>query len=178
MMRHSLCSLAALLLLADGAHADDVLKAGDAAPPFAVSKFVKGEPVKELQLGQIYVVEFWATWCGPCIKNIPKLTAMQQRYGNKVVVIGVSVWERDQKAVVPFVTKQGSQMNYRVAMDKVAPNQKSNTGHMSTKWLAAAGKTGIPCAFIVDKEGKIAWIGHPAQMEPVLEKVVSGLPVR
>jgi thiol-disulfide isomerase/thioredoxin len=178
MIRHSLSSLACMLLLAAGINAADVLKAGDTAPPFAVNKFVKGEPVKQLQLGQIYVIEFWATWCGPCIANIPKITAMQEKHGKKVVFIGVSVWERDQSKVVPFVTKQGSKMNYRVAMDKVGPNQQANQGHMATQWLKAAGKNGIPCAFIVNKEGKIAWIGHPAQMEPVLDRIVAGMSVR
>jgi thiol-disulfide isomerase/thioredoxin len=174
-----LLTLACLLVTAACVSAAD-LKVGDDAPKFAVSKFVKGEPVKELQQGQIYVVEFWATWCGPCIDNIPKLTAMQKKYGDKVVFIGVSVWERDQSKVVPFVTKMGSKMNYRVAMDKIATGQKANEGHMASNWLKAAGKNGIPCAFIIDKEGKIAWIGHPAQLEKdkLLDKVISGLPIQ
>jgi thiol-disulfide isomerase/thioredoxin len=151
------------------------LKVGDAAPEFAVSKFVKGEPVKELQAGQIYVIEFWATWCGPCIDNIPKITSMQKKHGSKVVFVGVSVWEKDQSKVVPFVTKMGAKMNYRVAMDKVEAGSK---GHMAKEWLMAAGQNGIPCAFIINKEGKIAWIGHPARMEPVLDKVVAGLPIK
>lgn len=154
------------------------LNVGDEAPEFAVSKFLKGEPVKQLQQGQIYVIEFWATWCGPCIDNIPKLTAMQKKYGNKVVFVGVSVFERDQTKVAPFVKQMGSKMNYRVAMDKVEKNAKPNDGHMAKNWLIAAGQNGIPCAFIVDKEGKIAWIGHPARMEKVLDNVVAGVPVK
>lgn len=154
------------------------LKVGDDAPAFAVNKFVKGEPVKQLQPGQIYVIECWATWCGPCIDNIPKLTAMQKKYGNKVIFVGVSVFERDQTKVVPFVKKMGDKMNYRVAMDKVGPNEAANKGHIATNWLKAAGKNGIPCAFIVNKEGKIAWIGHPARMEKVIDNVIAGLPVQ
>ncbi|HMP15499.1 MAG TPA: hypothetical protein PKD72_00615, partial [Gemmatales bacterium] len=95
----------------------------------------------------------------------------------KVIFVGVSVWERDPSKVEPFVKQMGSKMNYRVAKDKVDANQPGNKGHMATHWLKAAGKNGIPCAFIVDKEGKIAWIGHPARMEPVLDKVVAGLPL-
>lgn len=152
------------------------LKVGDDAPAFAVSKFVKGEPVKQLQLGQTYVIECWATWCGPCIENIPKITAMQKKYGNKVVFVGVSVFERDQTKVVPFVNKMGAKMNYRVAMDKLPSKDEAGKGHIATHWLKAAGKNGIPCAFIVNKEGKIAWIGHPGKMDKVLENVLAGLP--
>ncbi|MBL8821720.1 MAG: TlpA family protein disulfide reductase [Planctomycetia bacterium] len=168
-------ALMSLMLCTLHARAAD-LNVGDSAPDFAVNKFLKGEPVKQLQQGQIYVIEFWATWCGPCIDNIPKLTAMQKKYGDKVVFVGVSVFERDQTKVAPFVKQMGSKMNYRVAMDKVEKNGKSSDGHMAKNWLKAAGQNGIPCAFIVDKEGKIAWIGHPAQMAKPLDNVVAGLP--
>lgn len=175
-MKRLLClALSCLLITTCTSNAAD-LKVGDDAPPFAVNKFLKGEPVKELQPGQIYVIEFWATWCGPCIENIPKLTAMQKKYGNKVIFVGVSVFERDQTKVAPFVQKQGAKMNYRVAMDKVPANEAGSKGHMAKNWLIAAGQNGIPCAFIINKEGKIAWIGHPAKMEKVIDSIITGAP--
>jgi thiol-disulfide isomerase/thioredoxin len=50
------------------------LKIGDKAPSLEVSRWVKGEKVERLEKDQTYVVEFWATWCGPCIQTIPHLT--------------------------------------------------------------------------------------------------------
>src|SRR6516225_7066119 len=67
---------------------------GDPAPKLEVKSFVKGEPVKEFETGKLYVVEFWATWCGPCRTSIPHLTELQKKHG-EIVFIGVSVFERE-----------------------------------------------------------------------------------
>ena len=149
------------------------LTVGDPAPKLEVSSFVKGEPVSSLEPGNFYVVEFWATWCGPCRATIPHLTELQKKHP-KVNFIGVSVWEQDQKLVKPFVNKMGDKMSYRVAMDAVPGKGKAMDGAMAKNWMKAAGQNGIPTAFIVNKEDKIAWIGHPASLDEPLEKIVTG----
>src|SRR5262249_18297967 len=70
------------------------LGVGDPAPKLNVKSFVKGEPIATLELDKLYVVEFWATWCGPCRVSIPHLTELQKKYPD-VAFIGVSVWEQD-----------------------------------------------------------------------------------
>jgi thiol-disulfide isomerase/thioredoxin len=148
------------------------LKPGDPAPPLKVAKWVKGEPVKELEKGKVYVLECWATWCGPCDGAIPHVTELQKKFKDKgLIVIGMNVWENDDAAVEPFVKKMGDKMDYRVAMDDKSGGDR---GKMAETWMAAAGQNGIPCSFIVDRDTKIAWIGHPMQMEKVLQKVIDG----
>jgi len=149
------------------------LTIGDPAPPIKVSKFVKGEKVEKFEPGQIYVVEYWATWCGPCIVSIPHLSELQKKYKD-VTFIGVSVFENDQAKVEPFVKEMGDKMAYRVAMDEVPDGGNRGDGKMAVSWMKAAEEGGIPTAFIVNKEGKIAWIGHPMQMDQPLDKIVSG----
>ena len=75
--------------------------------------------------GKNYVVEFWATWCGPCKASIPHLTELQKK-NPSVTFIGVSVWEPDQDKVKPFVEEMGDKMAYRVAIDLVPEKEKDN----------------------------------------------------
>jgi thiol-disulfide isomerase/thioredoxin len=153
--------------------AEPTLKVGDPAPKLQTGKWVQGDPVKEFQKGKAYIVEFWATWCGPCRASIPHLNEVYTKYKDKgLVVIGQNCWERDETLVAPFVEKMGDKMTYRVAMDDKSDNKK---GAMAETWMAAAGRNGIPSAFLVDTKGLIAWIGHPMSLpEKVLEEVLAG----
>ena len=111
-MRRHLTILAAVAacLIAAGTRADEILNVGDPAPKLAVSGWVKGEKVDQFEPGKTYVVEFWATWCGPCRVSIPHLTELAHKYKDKGVrFIGVNVWENDTKLVKPFVERDGRQ---------------------------------------------------------------------
>jgi len=170
--------MATLLAFAAGAvwavaavPAEPTLKVGDRAPKLQTGKWVQGQPVTEFKKGQAYIVEFWATWCGPCRVSIPHLNEIYTRYKDKgLIVIGQDCWERDESLVEPFVKKMGEKMTYRVALDDKQDNEK---GKMAETWMAAAGQNGIPSAFLVDTKGIIAWIGHPMQLkDKVIEEVL------
>lgn len=144
---------------------------GSSAPELSIAKFVKGDSVDGFEEGQVYVVEFWATWCGPCIAAFPHLSELQAHYGDDVRFIGVNVWEREQgqermDLVEEFVAKQGDRMSYTVAVE--------DGSSMADNWMKPAGQGGIPAAFIVDGNSKIAWIGHPGTMDEPLKAIVSG----
>lgn len=149
------------------------LMVGHAAPKLQVSKWAQGDPVKDFQRDKAYIVEFWATWCGPCVASIPHVNELHQKFKDKgLVVIGQNVWENDTSKVDPFIKKMGEKMTYRVALDSM---EGSSKGQMADTWMKAAGQNGIPTAFVVNKEGKIAWIGHPMSLkESLLEEVLAG----
>jgi thiol-disulfide isomerase/thioredoxin len=144
------------------------LRIGDLAPKLNCGEWIQGAPVTEFSKDKAYLVEFWATWCGPCVASIPHLNEIHLKYKDKgLVVIGQNISEEDPSLVKSFVAKMGSKMTYRVAVDDVS---KSKRGAMNETWMLAAGQGGIPTAFLVGKDGKIAWIGHPMKLgESVIE---------
>jgi thiol-disulfide isomerase/thioredoxin len=162
------------------------LMVGDPAPPVQVSRFVKGEPIQDFQRGQVYVIEFWATWCVPCKDSIPHLTELQKKYAEKVRILGVSIWEPREEAVEPFVREWGEKMDYTVAIDKVdflisddedeRQRESVEKGRMSKAYMVDSGwdLVGIPTAFIVDQKGRIAWIGDTKELDQPLEEVILG----
>ena len=159
-------ALTALGLARSGSGAD----LGMPAPPLKIAKWIKGGPV-DLAAGiatgtNIYVVEFWATWCPPCRVSIPHLTDLQKRFKNQgVTVIGISNELEGQ--VRPFVGKQGDQMDYVVALDD---GEKTSEAYMK-----AFEQNGIPHAFVIDRKGRVAWQGHPmAGLDKAIEEMVAG----
>jgi thiol-disulfide isomerase/thioredoxin len=171
MMFRTVVSASVVLLLTVAAMGQNKkLVVGDPAPGLDIEKWVKKSETT-LQSGKVYVVEFWATWCGPCRESIPHLSKLQDEYADAgLTVIGVST-DEDTKKVEPFVRKQGERMDYTVAIDRQGSTKRA--------WLDAAGQNGIPCAFIIDRKGKIAFIGNPhpgahSGFEDALKKVMKG----
>ena len=149
------------------------LMVGDKGPGLQTGKWIQGEPVRAFDSNHVYVVEFWATWCGPCIASIPHLNELCQKFKDRgVIVIGQDVWDSDD-AVAPFVKKMGTNMTYRVALDDKSHDPD---GFMNSNWWKRkVNHHGIPTAFIINQDGLIAWIGHPMGLkEQVLEDIVSG----
>lgn len=140
------------------------LTIGDQAPPITIARWLRGDPIGSLEQGHIYVVEFWASWCVPCVAGMPHLSELQRRHAKDVTIIGVNIWE-DPAAASEWMGKKGmGLMEYTVAIQEGT--------EMESLWMEPAGQRGIPAAFIVDRTGTVAWIGHPADLDEPLEKIV------
>jgi thiol-disulfide isomerase/thioredoxin len=139
---------------------------GDPAPPVTIERWVKGAPVRIGRGTNLFVVEFWATWCGPCKRSIPHLTALQKKYADKgVVFIGIS--DEPLTDVIPFVASQGDNMAYRVGVDTSRRTYNS--------WMTAYGENGIPHAFIVNTNGIVVWHNFPNErLDSALDDLIAG----
>ncbi|MDZ4852102.1 MAG: TlpA disulfide reductase family protein [Pirellulaceae bacterium] len=161
-------------------HAENRLSIGAKAPALNISDWIqqgvgKYPKVTNFESGNVYVVEFWATWCGPCIKSMPHLAKLQQDYADRKVQI-ISVSDEPVDEVREFLKRQaGSKDGEAVTFDELTKVYSLTTDPDESTKLAypvAAKLSGIPCAFIVGKDGKIEWIGHPMEIDKPLEQVV------
>jgi thiol-disulfide isomerase/thioredoxin len=148
------------------------IKIGDTAPPLTIQQWIKGEPVNTFQPGQPYVVEFSGTWCSPCRKAIPHLSALSEKYSLAIKILSVYNESNDKekpedlnyvKGVETLVKTMGDKMNFSVAVD--VPQQTTRENWGLTAW---------PKCFLIDASGKIAWIGDPMDLDTILAQVKAG----
>ncbi|MEI6476074.1 MAG: redoxin domain-containing protein, partial [Planctomycetota bacterium] len=145
--------------------APEPMTIGSTAPKPVIEKFVRGTEPKWFAPGKVYVVEFWATWCGPCRMSMPHLSDVAEKYKDSVVIVGIS--DEKLETVTKFLdTDEWKQKaRYNLATD---PDRSTHKQYME-----AAAQNGIPTAFVV-KDNKVQWIGHPMEMDEPLAQIVAG----
>ncbi|MER9831218.1 TlpA family protein disulfide reductase [Mesorhizobium sp. M0134] len=150
-----------------------MLRMGSPAPSIKVEDWLRGEPLANFQPGKVYIVEFWATWCELCAAEMLDLMQLQEKYRDSgLEVVAVAANEDAPTAVEArtklkaWLTEKCSNLNYRIAFDY--------TGEMNKLWMKPSFSVGIPTSFVVDRDGHIAFIGHPGQLDGVLPKALNG----
>jgi len=150
----------------------DRLGIGSKAPGIEIERwFHEKKPVTEFEAGKVYVIEFWATWCGPCIMSIPHLRDIQKRHADALTVISVS--DENPEIIEAFLERErdGTTFGDMTSAYWLATDPD---GSVKRDYMAAADQHGIPTAFIVGKTGEIEWIGHPMKIDDPVAQVIAG----
>ncbi|HLJ57502.1 MAG TPA: TlpA disulfide reductase family protein [Chthonomonadaceae bacterium] len=130
--------------------AKPLLAAGTAAPDFEAEAWGGGTLRLSDYKGKVVVLDFWATWCGPCQKSMPHIEKVYQAYKNKdVVVLGVCVWD-DKDAYMKWVPEKKDTYHFKFAFDPA--------GRAGPKNIAGDkfNVSGIPTTYVIDRDGKVS----------------------
>jgi len=172
-------SVAAALVLASGcakrgpgehggAPAANAGAVGSAAAPYALAD-LQGKTVKNSDfLGKVVILDFWATWCGPCKAEIPHLIALQDKYKDQgLEIVGISLDEGGANDVKPFAEER--KINYTMLLADGGPSSQTAKDY--------GGITGIPTTFVIDKKGTIVkkYLGYtdPEVFEAAIQPLLA-----
>ena len=132
---------------ANSGEPDDAVAEGKPAPLQFTLKDMNGVDVKLASFkGKVILINFWATWCPPCQKEIPDLVDLQQQYSKDLVVLGISIDDPLEK-LKPYATAK--HVNYPMLMGKDRQDVEDAYGPFF----------GIPVSVFIDRDGKI-WKRH------------------
>ena len=163
-MKHAVSLLALLVCLAPLVGRG--VPIGEPAAPLMVKEWLKGGPVEVKAGTNIVVVEIFATSSLASRASITNLNAIQKRFKRQgVVVVGVS--DEPVELLKAFVQSQGTNLDYAIAAD--------DERQTSLKYMMPVRQRGVPCAFVVGKDGRLLWYGHPLHgLDQALEQIIAG----
>ena len=128
----------------------------DPAPDLKAKDMNGKELSLEAYKGKVVLLNFWATWCGPCRAEIPDLIRIQEAYKDRLQIIGMDVDDEDEEQLRAFVKDQG--INYPVAMTSVPVR------------LAYEGIAALPTLFVINQDSKVVQ-KHVGLFNPALYEI-------
>jgi thiol-disulfide isomerase/thioredoxin len=132
---------------------------GDAAPSLEGTQWLKGKAPGFSN--QVTIVEVWRPSCGNCKAQIPHLTFLQKQYGDRLSIVALS--KEPLETIEEFIKTNGDQMGFTIGK---ASKELGDS--------IMAGVTGVPYAYLINKDGIVVWKGHPAGIDEILAKTIEG----
>jgi thiol-disulfide isomerase/thioredoxin len=155
-MKKQIVALLAIVLTAGC----DPAGGGAAAPEFEVRKLGASEKLTNVSFrGKVVLLEFWATWCGPCRETMPHLEKLHREYASKGLEV-VAVSSEEESLVRTFAKNSG--FTYPIYTDPLGVTN------------GAFGVGSIPHAVVLSRDGSVVFQGHPLDegMDPAIERAL------
>jgi cytochrome c biogenesis protein CcmG/thiol:disulfide interchange protein DsbE len=148
-------ALAALEVLTNGSGSGD--RAGRAAPALPAEVLTPPRATLASLRGRPALVNFWASWCGPCIKEAPELRRVAGRLGGRAALVGVD-WNDARSGARAFIRRNGWTF----------PNVRDGDGTVGNRY----GLSGLPNTFVLDRAGRIVRVLRGPQTVASLERAL------
>jgi thiol-disulfide isomerase/thioredoxin len=134
---------------------------GKPMPALSVTGWINGEVKPEDMKGKVVIVDFYATWCGPCMAAIPHNNELLEKYKDKgLVIVGVCTNQRGQEKMADVVSSKG--IKYPTARDPQLASQKAWAVHY------------YPTYAVIDRKGIVRALGlQPSHVETVVKKLLA-----
>jgi len=144
------------------------LRIGDPAPPLVISEWLQGEPLGELGGGRAVLVDFWASWCAPCVASFERTSRLADRHPGSLQVVMITSLDMENSlgAIRRTMGEEAQHLRAVVAVD--------DGYRTADAYRRASRESALPRSFLIDQQGRIAWIGHPAFAEGPVEAVING----
>jgi peroxiredoxin len=138
---------------------------GSTAPDFELADLSGNKVHLSDFKGKVVILDFWATWCGPCRSEIPHFVTLQSKYKDKgLEVVGLSLDAEGAGVVRPFAEKNDINYTMLLANDEIAHRY--------------GGIVGIPTTFVVDRQGRIVkkffGVTSPETFEQAIQPLLAG----
>jgi len=147
------------IFLVNNLSAQEKLKIGDKAPFINIEHYLQNKP-KDTSLKNKYILlEFWATWCTSCLKEVPKINSLTQKYSKRKDVIFISI--TDEEPVKTKSTLEKVPFKSIVVSDETSVTLKNYI-------TDADGSYAIPKTILIDNKGIIRWVGTTMKLNPEL----------
>lgn len=148
----------------------DRLSVGDAAPSLKGAKWIAGDPIESFKTGKTHVVEFWSSQDRTSKAALLHLSALAESYPD-IEIIAASVFEKekDTAALATLVAAMGREPGFRILTDSTL---ESANGELADRWMGGIERSELPTTFVVNGDGRIAWIGSAEENEEALVREI------
>ncbi len=141
------------------------IKISEKAPPISVSDWIANIPKDKILTNKFIVLEFWATWCGPCIAAVPHMDSLQSKFKEPNIYF-ISITDESKEKVERILK--------RIPFNSIVVSDQSK----QTQVLFGDGKKGLeafPLTVLIDKKGIVCWIGDPQELtESIMNEFLKG----